>query len=222
MKIPFLLRVAAFALGAVFPALGVASEDPGAGELTPLSIEDLFRPAMFARAQLSPDGRHVGAIVAGDDDLRGLLILGFDGDKPQALRGERGLDLAGFNWLDNDHVLFEVARSKLYSNGIYVADRTKLHRSHRLPAQFLTGVLSAPRRRPGHVLAMTAPEAAGERFLAPSVISSIDRLVVTDVVCTSVKSCFGPSSANSSRCLMRSQAGLVGSLPGMPRVRTRT
>lgn len=118
----------------------------------PLSAEDLFRSSTLGRAQVSPDGRHLGTIITDEDDQKNLLIFDLKDYKPVGLRASGSFEISTFNWLGNDRVIFNVLRDKLYSWGIYSAGINRLESFKPINTYDGTQIVGIPRSRPGRVL----------------------------------------------------------------------
>lgn len=118
----------------------------------PLSAEELFRSAPLGEAKLSPDGRHLGAIVTDKDDVKNLLIYDMKDYRPSGLRGSGSLDIFSFHWLGSDRVVFSVSKEKVYSFGLYAASIASLFRYTPINEYDGTEVIGVPRARPNRVL----------------------------------------------------------------------
>src|ERR1035438_3979017 len=80
----------------------------------PLTAEELFRAAELGEARISPDGRHLGAIVTDDKDLKNLLVYDLKDYKPTGLRASGSFEISNFHWLGDARVVFNVSRNKVY------------------------------------------------------------------------------------------------------------
>jgi dipeptidyl aminopeptidase/acylaminoacyl peptidase len=118
----------------------------------PLTAEELFRSAPLGEARLSPDGRHLGAIVTDEHDLKNLLIFDVADYKPVGLRGSGSFDISTFHWLGDDRVVFNVSREKLYTWGLFVADIAHLASFSPINRYDATQIIGIPVRRPGHAI----------------------------------------------------------------------
>ena len=68
---------------------------PGPG----LTAEDLFRPAFFGQAELSPNGKYLATIQGDDHDVRKLMIVDLATWKTSTLVGDSDYDIYSFRWL---------------------------------------------------------------------------------------------------------------------------
>lgn len=151
------LNTALFAALAFLAADPARSSQPSApatagASLTPLTAEELFRPTTIGQAELSPDGRHLAAIVADKDDGRSLLIINLKDRTTTGLRAADRLDVANFRWLGDDRVLFNVSRNKIYSLGLFTAKLDRMDRHYAINSFDVTQIIGVPRNRPGRVL----------------------------------------------------------------------
>lgn len=86
-------------------------------QAAPPSIEDFQRPPAFSGPVLSPDGKHVAAILNPDGKTTSLAVI--DTDKPgEALpiKAFGQADIGEVFWLDNDRLAFTV-RSRVDGEG---------------------------------------------------------------------------------------------------------
>ncbi|PTT85588.1 hypothetical protein DBR42_14270, partial [Pelomonas sp. HMWF004] len=75
----------------------------------PPSIEDLQRPPAFSGAVLSPDGRHVAAIINPDGKTTSLAVIATDNPGEAApLKAFGQADIRQVFWLDNTRLAFTV------------------------------------------------------------------------------------------------------------------
>jgi dipeptidyl aminopeptidase/acylaminoacyl peptidase len=116
------------------------------------TIQELFRSDSFERANLSPDGRHLGAIVGDNDDRSHLVVINLSTSKADAVRGGDSFDITSFRWLNNERVLFNVSRSKLYAWGLYAASIGFLDRPVAINDYDATRLVGVSRNRPGRIL----------------------------------------------------------------------
>ena len=95
------------------------------GEQIP--IEDFFRPSLFTRAQLSPSGTHIAALISTGDDQRVLLVYEIATQQFGRLNGGRERDISHFGWLDDQTIFFHLTTRKLYHVGLFAANIKRLH-----------------------------------------------------------------------------------------------
>lgn len=87
---------------------------------TPPTIEDFQRPPAFTGPVLSPDGRHVAAIVNPDGKTTALAVIATD--KPTEatpLKAFAQADIRSVHWIDNDRLAFTL-RPRVDGEGQYV------------------------------------------------------------------------------------------------------
>jgi dipeptidyl aminopeptidase/acylaminoacyl peptidase len=118
----------------------------------PLAAEELFRSPAFAHAALSPDGHYLAAIASTEADRRNLAFIDLRDYTPSTLLGKENFDISSFTWLDDERVLFTIARDKLYSWGLYTAKVSELERHYPINRYDLMQVIGVPRARPNRVL----------------------------------------------------------------------
>jgi dipeptidyl aminopeptidase/acylaminoacyl peptidase len=143
-------------------ALALPSLAQQAPELVPIPAEELFRAETLGEARLSPDGRHMGAIVTDEHDMKDLLIYDVDGFKPSGLRGSGSFEISTFSWLGNDRMVFNVLRDKLYSWGLYTAAIDRMERYTPINQFDGTEIIGVPRARPDRVIVWIRASAADE------------------------------------------------------------
>jgi dipeptidyl aminopeptidase/acylaminoacyl peptidase len=118
----------------------------------PLSAEELFRAGQFGEARISPDGRHVGEVVADQGDSRSLIIYDLKDFKPTGLRGGGSFDISTFRWVGNDKLVFSVTQDKLYAWGLYSARLDRISDYTPIDTYDVTQIIGVPEARPGKVL----------------------------------------------------------------------
>lgn len=95
----------------------------------PPAIEDFQRPPAFSGPVLSPDGRHVAAIVNPDGKTTALAIIATD--KPEEatpLKAFGQADIRGVYWIDNERLAFTVrprvdGEGRAIGAGLWTLDR---------------------------------------------------------------------------------------------------
>ncbi len=118
----------------------------------PLSAEELFRAAPLGEASLSPDGRYLGTIVADGIDTRSLLVFDLKDLTPAALRGSDEEDISTFRWIGNDKLVFSFTYDKIWSQGLYAAQVTRIKDYYPLNKYDASVIVGVPEDRPGKVL----------------------------------------------------------------------
>jgi dipeptidyl aminopeptidase/acylaminoacyl peptidase len=141
-----ILPAALIFLGATAAAFA-APQNPGL-----LSAEELFRASPIRNASLSPDGRHLGMIVAQDDGTRGIVIYDLKTHATTGLRGGELFDLWSFSWIGDDRLVFSIARDRMYPSGLYSARIDDIADYTAIDTFDDPQVLDVPQARPGRVL----------------------------------------------------------------------
>ncbi len=102
-------HMAAVLLAGAFLALGGARAN--STELPP--IEQFFKEAEFANARLSPDGRHLAAIVRleGAPQARNIVVMDVDTRATKAITGYEEEDVRNLTWVNADRLMFNLDRS---------------------------------------------------------------------------------------------------------------
>jgi acetyl esterase/lipase len=128
----------------------------------PLSAEELFRAATLGEARLSPDGQHMGVVVADQGDSRSLVIYDLKDYKPTGLRGAGSLDVSTFQWMGNDKLVFSVTQDKLYAWGLYSARLGRISDYTPIDTYDVTQIIGFPEARPGRVLVWCRSTVGGQ------------------------------------------------------------
>ncbi|MBL8275419.1 MAG: S9 family peptidase [Pelomonas sp.] len=100
-----------------------------AAQATPPSIEDFQRPPAFSGPVLSPDGRHIAAIVNPDGKTTALAVIATD--KPgeaTPLKAFGQADIRSVHWIDNERLAFTVrprvdGEGRAIGAGLWTLDR---------------------------------------------------------------------------------------------------
>lgn len=127
----------------------------------PFTAEEIFRRHAIGQASLSPNGRQFGAIVTDEKDQRHLLIVDLKDYKQSGLRGHDKLDIASFDWLGDDGVLYDVTRNKRWASGLYTAILGSLDSRTTVNDEDATVIVGVPRARPGNVIVWIAQSREG-------------------------------------------------------------
>jgi dipeptidyl aminopeptidase/acylaminoacyl peptidase len=134
-----------------------------------LTAEDISRPAVFTQADFSPDGTRIASIFTDEHDTQSLVVLGLKDQKKSVLQGGEDYDVAGFRWVGNDRIIFNVLREKLYSWGLYVAELNHMADYYTLNHYDVTSIIGLPQNRPGHVLVWSV-QASGNKHLPGNLV----------------------------------------------------
>lgn len=117
-----LLTTASLAAG---ERLDLKRETPvPATELIP--IMDFFRPRLLWSPQLNPAGTHMAALVSQGKDKTELLVSDLDKKTVQIIGGTGDKDIYGFEWLDDQWLVYHLGTDKLYGLGLMAARADRL------------------------------------------------------------------------------------------------
>ncbi len=100
-----------------------------AAHATPPSIEDFQRPPAFSGPVLSPDGRHIAAIVNPDGKTTALAVIATDKpDEATPLKAFGQADIRSVYWIDNERLAFTVrprvdGEGRAIGAGLWTLDR---------------------------------------------------------------------------------------------------
>src|ERR1022692_1213509 len=143
-------------------ALATAARAAPSPPSEPLSAEELFRAATLGEARLSPDGQHMGVVVADQGDSRSLVIYDLKDYKPTGLRGAGSLDVSTFQWMGNDKLVFSVTQDKLYAWVLYSARLGRISDYTPIDTYDVTQIIGFPEARPGRVLVWCRSTVGGQ------------------------------------------------------------
>lgn len=118
----------------------------------PIPIEPLLRPFAVHDAELSRDGRHLGAVTATSEGARSLLILDLATRKPDVIKAPASFDVGTFQWITNDDVLFTAGSGRQYAFDLFHARLGHLSAAAHFSVNDLTTVVGLPRARPNRAL----------------------------------------------------------------------
>jgi dipeptidyl aminopeptidase/acylaminoacyl peptidase len=145
-------------------AAALAVSPPPSG---PLPAEELFRAAPLGEAAISPDGRHLGAIVTDKAGMRDLVIFDLKAHTHTGLRGSGSLEVTTFRWLGDRRLIFSVSKDKIYSWGLYSATLDHLERFTPIDKFDVTQFVGVPRSRPDHALVWVRQSARDDNRPGP-------------------------------------------------------
>lgn len=152
-------RLACCVFTAVFMSASALVAEP-ASTLTPKpapapqlpTLSNLFGPSFLNYATLSPDGKKLAATASWDGDVSSLLIIDLETLKPSALQGTPDLDIYRVYWQNVDRLLFNVAKDKLYSLGLYSVSPARLNRHIPIRLFDVIDLVGIPKARPDRAL----------------------------------------------------------------------
>jgi dipeptidyl aminopeptidase/acylaminoacyl peptidase len=73
-----------------------------------LPVEGFFQNPVISQVSLSPDGQHLGMLVALADGRVRLATMQIDSSTPKVIAGVDGADVASFNWVNNNRLVFDL------------------------------------------------------------------------------------------------------------------
>lgn len=94
----------------------------------PIPTEALFRPARFSDPALSPNGEYLAAVGADDAGTRTLVIIELKSMTLSGVRGSERYEIYDHRWIDDDRLIYAVARDKQFAQALYTVDRNRLSR----------------------------------------------------------------------------------------------
>ncbi len=110
----------------------------------PIPAVDFFRPSLFCDPKLNDDGTMFAAIVTAGVDRRELLVYDFATAKFDRLHGAGSKDIDGFDWLDDEQILYYASEDKRYRTGMFVAEARDLSNNRFLDLHSYSIVVARP------------------------------------------------------------------------------
>lgn len=87
------------------------------------AVELYFKVPLFSRLKLSPDGSHLSLIMHHDrQDV--LASYNIATQKTRSIRGMAGQSIFTYDWLDKDHLIFNVQQWNVYYVSMYSVDES--------------------------------------------------------------------------------------------------
>jgi dipeptidyl aminopeptidase/acylaminoacyl peptidase len=128
----------------------------------PIPAEELFRSALLERPALSPNGERMAAVASDEKGTHHLVVLELKTNKRTGLRGDEEFDIHSFHWADDEHLLFNITREKLYAYGLYVAHCDHLEQGIPLNFSDVTQIIGVPQTRRDRALVWIYQSAENE------------------------------------------------------------
>ncbi len=113
-----------------------------AGE--PIPALDFFRPVVFHDPRINDAGTRFAALVTGNVDRQELLVYDLERSTFDTLGGVGQKDIYNFNWLDDEKILFSVAKEKRYAEGLYMTDAKSLNEHYYLDLHNVAFMVARP------------------------------------------------------------------------------
>ncbi|NDV62755.1 S9 family peptidase [Puniceicoccales bacterium CK1056] len=102
-------------------------------------IDALFSNPQFLYAQLSPNGQYL-ASLSHYRGKRSVLVLDLNTKEINGVTVSRGDDVSSFQWIDEDHFIYHVAKWEIYTKGIYIYSVSK-RRAQKILDPYESGLL---------------------------------------------------------------------------------
>ncbi len=126
----------------------------------PIPIVDFFRPWLFTNPELNPAGTHFAAIVSTGEDTHDLVSFELAAKKMDRMSAGSGYDVVDFDWLGDERLLFEVAKGKLYANGLYAVELGHFSSAYVLERYNATVPIGYPKKKPHEAVLWISHSAA--------------------------------------------------------------
>jgi dipeptidyl aminopeptidase/acylaminoacyl peptidase len=88
----------------------------------PIPAVDFFRPRLFTQPELNPAGTHFAAIISTGEDRLDLIAFDLATKKIERLTGGGDFDIAAYQWINDQRMLFSLTKGKLYAAGLYAVE----------------------------------------------------------------------------------------------------
>ena len=126
-----------------------------------IPVQDFFRPSLFYGPQLNPSGTRLSALVSAAEDRDRLIVYELDSKKMETVYGSGDRDIYAPVWLDDNRLVFSLAKEKHLGEGIFAANVGSLDRSFPLVqfcAVYLVGIPEKNRLRPLYWIRYDLPD----------------------------------------------------------------
>ncbi|MEM1412249.1 MAG: S9 family peptidase [Pseudomonadota bacterium] len=84
-------------------------------------VEHFFKKPEFAGFQVSPDGKHLAALAPIGDRMN-LVVMDLETRTPRVVTSETDQDISGFNWANNERLLFTMDKDGSESFGMFAVN----------------------------------------------------------------------------------------------------
>lgn len=85
------------------------------------AVDLYFKVPLYSRLKLAPDGSHLSLILHRDrQDI--LATYNIAEEKIRSIKGAPGQSIFGYDWIDNDHLVFTVQQWNIYYISMYSVD----------------------------------------------------------------------------------------------------
>ncbi len=143
-------------LAAGLAVAAAAKNDYSLKRITPVAADepvptlDFFRPALFHSPKINDAGTRFAALITGGVDRQEMIVYDLATSKSDGLRGVGKKDIYGFDWLDDDTILFSVNAEKRYAEGLYVTAASDLSSSYYLDLHNVAFMVARPENNRRH------------------------------------------------------------------------
>lgn len=97
-----------------------------------IPIADFFRPSLVHSASVNNTGSTLAAVVSDNDDKRYLFVYDIASKRATTLGGIGKMEMGGYTWIDDNMVVYNVIKDKLYTYGLFAVDTRDLSTNHPL------------------------------------------------------------------------------------------
>lgn len=125
-----LALVATLLLGVAPPGSAQTTPaSPGAATVAPVPLENFFQNPSIAAVQLSPDGKHLGMLVAIKGGRMQLAVMEIGGSTSKIIGAFPDADVVSFTWVSSDRLVMSTTDlqlatgEKLLLPGLYAVNR---------------------------------------------------------------------------------------------------
>lgn len=147
--VPAVLLLAGFSSQLAAAKKETLSDKPNTG---PLTINELFRPALLGPAALSPDGSQLGIIITGVDHLQSLVFIDLETYTKEVIQAGYGREVSSFRWINDREFLYSLVEDKIYASGLFRAKLREPTLVRGINTSDVTRVIGIPRNRPDRAI----------------------------------------------------------------------
>ena len=94
----------------------------------PLPIETFFRAPHLTRVRLSPDGKSIAGLNHDPNGLTNLALVTIGQPGTTILKGSERTNLYRFSWLNDQSLLVQSIKHRIYAGGLYAVNRNDFGR----------------------------------------------------------------------------------------------
>jgi len=151
LRLPSLRLFRSLALGVLVTATCAASKfdleriTPVPAD-QPIPVMDFFRPLLLQEPKINPSGTHIAAIITAAEDKHRLLVYELKTQKMEFVGGIGDQDIYQVHWLNDQRLIFGLARGKMYGIGLLAGAVGLLQGSYPLVQYYNTRLIAIPRK----------------------------------------------------------------------------